>query len=314
MRINSYSQNFEDVMLFRALGHVKEGFYIDIGAGEPEIDSVTKLFYDLGWMGINIEPNILSFNKLVFSRPNDVNLNCAITSKSKDLNFWQMKNSGLSTASETHFKEHLSKGFEGDRIQVKGETLSTICNEYVGVKDIHFLKIDVEGWEREVLEGANFQDYRPWIVVIEATIPNTQIDNSKDWLDLLLNSKYKIVYRDGLNIFFVAEEKKELESKFEFPPNVFDDFVKYDHSLMSEFSTARLELSTARSELSTARSELSTARSELSTARSELSTARSELSIVEKELMEIKSSNIWRKTRFLRTLKTFLTNSSNTVS
>jgi FkbM family methyltransferase len=287
MPINSYAQNFEDVMLFRALGHVKKGFYIDIGAGEPEIDSVTKLFYDLGWTGINVEPNRLSFKKLAFSRPNDVNLNCAITYKSMDLNFWQMKNTGLSTLNETQFKEHLSKGFEGEKIQVRGETLSSICDEYVGLTDIHFLKIDVEGWEREVLEGANFQDYRPWIVVIEATIPNTQIDNSKEWQDLLLNSNYKIVYRDGLNIFFLAKEKQELENKFEFPPNVFDDFVKYDHSLISELSATHQELSATHQELSA---------------------TRQELSAFEIDLILIKKSNIWRKTRFLRTLKSFLIN------
>ena len=66
MPINSYAQNFEDVMLFRALGHVKKGFYLDIGAGEPEIDSVTKLFYSLGWTGVNVEPNNLSFKKLAY--------------------------------------------------------------------------------------------------------------------------------------------------------------------------------------------------------------------------------------------------------
>ena len=32
MSFISYAQNFEDVMLWRALKHISEGFYIDIGA------------------------------------------------------------------------------------------------------------------------------------------------------------------------------------------------------------------------------------------------------------------------------------------
>jgi hypothetical protein len=43
--ICSYAQNFEDVMLWRALGHVAQGFYIDLGAHDPVIDSVSHALY-----------------------------------------------------------------------------------------------------------------------------------------------------------------------------------------------------------------------------------------------------------------------------
>jgi hypothetical protein len=46
MSFISYAQNLEDVMLYRALKHVECGFYIDVGAQHPVIDSVTKAFYD----------------------------------------------------------------------------------------------------------------------------------------------------------------------------------------------------------------------------------------------------------------------------
>ena len=38
----SYAQNFEDVMLWRALKHVQKGTYVDVGAQHPVIDSVSK--------------------------------------------------------------------------------------------------------------------------------------------------------------------------------------------------------------------------------------------------------------------------------
>ena len=45
MSFVSYSQNFEDVMLWRALKYVENGFYIDIGSQDPVIDYVSLAFY-----------------------------------------------------------------------------------------------------------------------------------------------------------------------------------------------------------------------------------------------------------------------------
>ena len=74
MTFISYAQNCEDVLLHRALRSVSKGFYIDVGAGDPELNSVTKAFYDAGWSGINIEPLPMRFNRLVAERLRDINL------------------------------------------------------------------------------------------------------------------------------------------------------------------------------------------------------------------------------------------------
>ena len=71
MTFISYSQNFEDVMLWRALKHIKNGFYIDVGANHPEEDSVTKSFYENGWSGINIEPEKEFYELLEEGRESD---------------------------------------------------------------------------------------------------------------------------------------------------------------------------------------------------------------------------------------------------
>lgn len=44
----SYAQNLEDVRLWRALKLFPRGFYIDVGANHPRIDSVTLAFYERG--------------------------------------------------------------------------------------------------------------------------------------------------------------------------------------------------------------------------------------------------------------------------
>ena len=80
-KIVTYSQYNEDLILSAFLYDVKQGFYIDVGANSPEVDSVTKLFYKIGWHGINIEPIKSLYEELVKERPKDINLQLGIGSK-----------------------------------------------------------------------------------------------------------------------------------------------------------------------------------------------------------------------------------------
>src|SRR5207245_1934754 len=73
----SHAQNFEDVMLARALRDVETGFYVDVGAWDPNIETVTRYFYELGWRGINVEPAPAYHAMLETARPRDVNLRVA---------------------------------------------------------------------------------------------------------------------------------------------------------------------------------------------------------------------------------------------
>ena len=78
MSFISYAQNLEDVILYRTLKNVECGFYIDVGAQHPVIDSVTNAFYECGWHGINVEPNPEYFQLLQKNRSKDINLNMAV--------------------------------------------------------------------------------------------------------------------------------------------------------------------------------------------------------------------------------------------
>ena len=153
MTFISYSQNYEDLMLWRALKGLSNGFYIDVGAAWPNKDSVTKAFYISGWNGINIEPNPELFSELNLHRPRDINLQIAIL-KSND-------------------------------------------------------------WEKN----------RPWIVVVEATEPLSQVESYLYWENTLTDVGYLFVYADGLNRFYVDSKYENLIHSFKYPPNVFDDFI-----------------------------------------------------------------------------------------
>src|SRR5579862_6771353 len=97
MPILSYGQCLEDLRLYHALKQVERGFYIDVGAQHPAIHSVTKIFYDRGWRGINIEPSPAWFASLVSYRPRDINLRVAAAAAAGECDFHEIADSGLST-------------------------------------------------------------------------------------------------------------------------------------------------------------------------------------------------------------------------
>ncbi len=224
MRFISYAQNFEDVMLWRALKEVRNGFYIDVGANHPTIDSVTKAFYERGWNGINIEPEKELYDLLKGERPKDINLNIAISASVKSIEFYVSKVRGWSTTDQNISDTQKKKGTISEIRTIEAKSLDQICNEY-HQDEVHFLKIDVEGAEKDVLESFSFQEVRPWILVIEATKPGTPIDISSEWESIITAHQYTFVYFDGLNKYYIADEHKELTNSFRCPPNVFDDFV-----------------------------------------------------------------------------------------
>ena len=229
MTIISYAQNYEDIMLWRALGHVHDGFFIDVGAAWPTLDSVTRLFHDHGWHGINIEPNPELHDTLVAERPGDVNLAIAIADRRGSMSMQIVATTGLSTLSTDIAGRYRRDGRQVATIEVEVLTLVDIWSDHVGTdRQVHFLKVDVEGFEREVLAGNDWTANRPWVVVVEATRPTSQTV-SIEWEPDLLGSGYRFVYADGINRFYVADEHDELFEAFGAPPNVFDGFTTAAH-------------------------------------------------------------------------------------
>lgn len=228
----TYAQNCEDVLLWRALKNIKQGFYIDIGANEPVNCSVTKWFYDQGWNGINCEPSTEFYKKLCDERPRDINICKGISDNKGKLHFYNIPGTGLSTIDGRIAQMHISAGFKVQETTIDVVTLTDVCQDYVKNKTIHFLKVDVEGAEEQVLRGMDFKNFRPWILVIEATIPNTQ-KLSISWDDFVKSQGYCFAFFDGLSRYYIANEKKQdLLCYFNEPVNIFDDYIRYPEMLL----------------------------------------------------------------------------------
>jgi FkbM family methyltransferase len=224
MTFTSYAQNFEDVMLWRALSHIERGFYIDIGAQDPIVDSVSLAFHEHGWHGVHVEPTSHYAELLRQQRPGDAVIQAAVGNNATVLQFFEISGTGISTAVAPIAAQHREIGYESHEMLVPCITLSAIF-DVVKEPEIHWLKIDVEGFEHQVLTSWGTSTARPWIVVVESTLPLTQIETHESWENILIAYGYSPVYFDGLNRYYVSDAHSEIKAAFRTPPNYFDGFA-----------------------------------------------------------------------------------------
>jgi FkbM family methyltransferase len=228
MPIVSYAQNREDVLLNRVFPG-PTGFYIDVGAALPVDLSVTKLFYDRGWRGINVEPQERFYQELVADRPRDVNLPVVLSAEPGTLTLYEAPgHEGLTTANADAARQLEESGRTVVRRDIPALTLAEVCAKHAPA-DIDFLKIDVEGEERNVLLGADFTRWRPRVMVIEATEQDSPVPNHHLWEDVVLAADYTFAAFDGLNRYYVRAGDEDLIPRLQVPANVFDDFVPYEY-------------------------------------------------------------------------------------
>lgn len=227
MNLISFAQNLEDVVLWRGLGHLGPGFYVDIGAAWPERHSVTKMFYDAGWHGLNVEPSPDLFEELVKHRDRDINIRALVGSKTQnEVLFHHIPATGLSTGSAGLAQFHMEGGRVVERCFVPMLTLKEIFLRHCqDDQEIHFMKVDVEGGEEDVLLGNDWSRWRPWVVLIE-TVDVIDKGRRKDDVDVFMRQNgYTKTLFDGINTFYVESRLVWLQERLSVPANVLDGYV-----------------------------------------------------------------------------------------
>jgi len=282
----SYSANREDVLLNRLFGERRTGFYIDVGAAHPMFENDTKALYDRGWSGINIEPNKSFFEVLAAERPRDRNLNIAISDSAGELLFFEVVGTGLSTCDPDEARRAQEKGFEIVEQLVKTQTLRDLL-EAAQVPAIDLLKIDVEGFEPNVIRSNDWNRFRPNVIVAEVTFPETPVRRVDVIGPLLEKAGYRRVYFDGLNDYYLENAFAVPEGAFDTPPNVFDRFMPL----------AQVELSRERDFL---RGECEALKQERANALSAISSLKAELNrypYVEQDLVRAREELVAMRAR-----------------
>ena len=234
-RMTSFADNYEDVVLDRVFGGRDRGFYIDVGAYDPVEHSVTKHFANLGWRGINIEPNPKPMEKLRADRPRDVNLQVAVSDAEGEVTLYEAPDACWSADRD------LLTGYFGARPdqleprRVPMTTLTRICDQHVPEGEtIDFLKVDVEGLERSVIAGNDWDRWRPRVVLVEA-------NNVADWEPILLAHRYQFTLFDGVNRFYLRDEDRELTSRMQAPANASDRFMIHGYMQRIDYLERHIE-------------------------------------------------------------------------
>lgn len=205
----SYSQAREDLVLDSLLGNKRKGFYVDVGAGDPNRFNNTKRFYLRGWRGINIDPDPDCYRRLVKTRNRDINLNLGIRETQRRMYLFKFLPDTLSTFSNAKASEYQRLGFKLIRkIRIDTRKLSDVLNRYHKNKTIDFISIDTEGQEYAVLKGNDWKNFRPRIICIEISrkdLMGNPIKPKDEKLILNFLSKYgyKERFNNGLNRIFV---------------------------------------------------------------------------------------------------------------
>jgi FkbM family methyltransferase len=237
----SYAQNREDILLDRLFGdHV--GRYMDVGSSHPLVDSNTRFFYERGWRGVNLEPNLSEFQRFLDQRPEDLNLNLAASDFDGELTFYQVEEegmSGISTVSAEIAQGYRQYGIAVGERQVPVRTIRSLIDTH-GIEPPDFLSIDVESHEAAVIRGIPLESWRPRVLVVESTLPLSTTPSYHDWEPILLAQGYLFAAFNGLNRFYLREDLRDRMDRFATPVNVLDCFVPYEFVTQAEHA-AELE-------------------------------------------------------------------------
>ncbi len=193
----SYSMFGEDLVISKIFKNKKKGIYVDVGCYHPIEGSNTYLLFKKGWNGINIDLNKTSIDLFDKARSGDLNLNLAISNKSKKIKYYfRKKINMLNTINQNFAKNYFLKGFKTSYIQ--SQTLNFILKKFKYSQKIDFLNLDIEGNEINALKSLNFKKYEPKVICVE--IHKTSGRNRKSQIEN--NPLYKFLKKKGYKYFW----------------------------------------------------------------------------------------------------------------
>ncbi len=154
-----YSQVNQDKFLNECLfKNLKNGFFLEIGAYDGITFSNTYFFEkNLNWSGYCFEPIPEYFNKLKEKRKAKC-FNVCVGNKNSEVEFLHVKNqamfSGISNkVNKDDFKKIKKENIQ--KIKSKLINIADFLKEY-NLKEIHYVSLDIEGAEEEVLRAIDY--------------------------------------------------------------------------------------------------------------------------------------------------------------
>ncbi len=173
------------------------GFFVDVGAAEPEFGSQSAHLEQMGWSGILVEPRPEQAERLRRARRAAVYQVACSSPCNAGRTMTLHVRGGYSSLSETL----VIAGLEPQgTIDVAVRTLDELLTDAAAPAPIDFVSIDVEGHEPEVLEGFDLARWKPRLILVEDHILTLTLHRA------LERRGYAWVRRTGLNGWYVPAD------------------------------------------------------------------------------------------------------------
>ena len=173
---------------------LRKGFFVEVGANEPQHGSQSWQFEQAGWSGVLVEPQPDLAERLRQVRRAHV-VAAACSSPANAGTAMTLHVSGPHSSLK---RELAVTGVVAEtKIDVPVRTLDDILQEAGAPSPIDFVSIDVEGHEVEVLSGFDLARWRPRLILIEDHVTNLATHR------FLTRAGYRLIRRTGLNGWYV---------------------------------------------------------------------------------------------------------------
>ena len=174
------------------------GFFVDVGANDPQSGSQSLALEQAGWHGVLIEPQPDLAAKLQAGPRARGSLRRRVPRRAMPARPCR----SISPACSPRWTAALA--LTGTRpqgaVEVPIRTLDDMLTEAAAPSPIDFLSIDIEGHEIEAFAGFDFARWRPRLILMEDHV--TSLAKHR----LLLRSGYRLIRRTGLNGWYVPAE------------------------------------------------------------------------------------------------------------
>ena len=190
----------------------RPGFYVDVGANDPVLDSQSQHLEALGWTGLLVEPDPDCCDLLRKNRTGIV-VQMACSSPANAGKQLLLNRAGPHSTLED--KPIALGAVVRSTVAVQCDTLDAILEKHNALPGFELLSMDIEGHELTALSGFSFNKWQPQLVLIEDHV--THLDKHR----LMTRNAYQLLMRTGLNSWYVSANSS------------------YSHSLLARFEYFR---------------------------------------------------------------------------
>lgn len=196
--------------LIQAFFRGGKGFYVDVGANDPVLDSQSHHLEALGWTGVLVEPDPDCCDLLRKTRKGVV-VEMACSSPDNAGKQLQLNRAGPHSTLED--RPIALGAVVRSTVSVRCDTLDAILQAQGAPVGFDLLSIDIEGHELVALSGFSFSHWKPKLVLIEDHVTHLKKHG------LMRESGYQLILRTGLNSWYVPADASytfSVASRFEY--------------------------------------------------------------------------------------------------